>query len=78
MDHSQEARQRELTQQLLSSTDANLKGITRALTADERAMVDDIRNYMAQSRAAIADGDYIRANNLATKAHLLSDELIKH
>jgi len=78
MDHSQEARQRELTQQLLSSTDANLKGITRPLTADERAMVDEIRNYMAQSRAAITDGDLTRASNLATKAHLLSDELVKH
>jgi outer membrane biosynthesis protein TonB len=78
VDHSQEARQQEMTQQLLSSTDANLKSINRPLTADERAMIDEIRNYMAQSRAAITDGDFTRANNLATKAHLLSDELVKH
>jgi hypothetical protein len=78
VDQSQEVRQREMTQQLLASTDANLKGITRPLTADERAMVDEIRNYMAQSRAAVTDGDFTRANNLATKAHLLSDELVKH
>ncbi len=40
-------------------------------------MVAQIRNYMTQSRAATTDGDLLRANNLAVKAHLLTDELIK-
>ena len=77
MDQNEAARQRNATEQLLQSTDNTLKGISRPLNDDERAMVEQIRNYMAQSRAAATDGDLLRANNLATKAHLLSDALIK-
>jgi hypothetical protein len=77
MDQNEAAQQRHATEQLLQSTDDNLKGITRPLNDDERAMVEQIRNYMAQSRAATTDGDLLRANNLATKAHLLADALMK-
>lgn len=65
------------TAQLLEATDYNLKSITRPLTADEQAMVQHIRSFMAQSRQATQDGDTERAYNLALKAHLLSDEIIK-
>ncbi len=65
------------TAQLLEATDYNLKNISRPLNADEQAMVQHIRNYMAQSRQATQDGDTERAYNLALKAHLLSDELVK-
>jgi hypothetical protein len=41
-------------------------------------MVEQIKSYVTQSRAAITDGDLVRANNLALKAHLLSDALVKH
>jgi hypothetical protein len=77
MDQNEAAQQRHATEQLLQSTDDNLKGITRPLNDDERAMVEQIRNYMAQSRAATTDGDLLRANNLAMKAHLLTDALMK-
>jgi hypothetical protein len=77
MDQNEAAQQRHATEQLLQSTDVTLKAITRPLNDDERAMVEQIRNYMAQSRAATTDGDLLRANNLAMKAHLLSDALIK-
>src|SRR5579859_5415633 len=77
MDHNEAAQQRQATEQLLQSTDDTLKGISRPLNDDERAMVEQIRNYMAQSRAAATDGDILRANNLAMKAHLLSDALVK-
>ena len=40
-------------------------------------MVQQARVYMTQSRSAIQDGDSARAYNLAMKAHLLSDELVK-
>ena len=40
-------------------------------------MVQHIRSYMQQARDASKDGDTERAYNLALKAHLLSDELIK-
>ena len=40
-------------------------------------MVAQIKDYMAQSRKATADSDSVRAHNLALKARLLSDELVK-
>ncbi|SRR5258708_1776333 len=77
MDQNEANRQRQATEHLLQSTDDALKGINRTLTVDEQSMVAQIRNYMTQSRAATTDGDLLRANNLAVKAHLLTDELIK-
>jgi len=65
------------TNQLLEATDYNLKNITRTLTTEEQAVVQHIRSYVQQSRDATRDGDTERAYNLALKAHLLSDELIK-
>lgn len=78
MNHNEAAQQRQTIDQLLQSTDAALKAITRSLSSEERATVEQIRTYMAQSRSAETDGDLLRANNLATKAHLLSDSLAKH
>jgi outer membrane biosynthesis protein TonB len=65
------------TAQLLQSADSNLKAISRPLNADEQATVQHIRSLMQQSRDATKDGDSDRAYNLAWKAHLLVDELIK-
>lgn len=75
--HTDEAHQGETTAQLLQLTEDNLRNLNRQLSADERAVVDQIRNFMAQSRAATTDGDAVRARNLALKAHLLSDELVR-
>ena len=75
--HDSAQHQRMNTAQLLDSTEFNLKSISRALNADEQAMVSHIRSFEQQSRAATAEGDLERAYNLALKAHLLSDELIK-
>jgi hypothetical protein len=36
-----------------------------------------IRAYMEQAKSADAAGELQRARNLAVKAHLLSDELVK-
>jgi hypothetical protein len=77
MDQSQAARDRALTNQLLQSTDENLKKINRTLTPDETSMVQQIKAYEEQSRTALAAGDLGRASNLALKAHLLSDALTK-
>jgi len=65
------------TEQLLLSTDQNLAGLKRTLSPGEQDMVAQIRLFMQQSRAAIADGDMVRARNLAMKAHLLSDDLVQ-
>jgi len=69
--------QRQTTAQLQASTEADLRGINRALSDEEKAMVQQIRAYLQQSRTADAEGDTQRAYNLALKAHLLSAELVK-
>jgi outer membrane biosynthesis protein TonB len=78
MPHDKVIHQKLNTNQLLEATDYNLKSISRTLSADEQAMLQHIRSYMQQSRDASKEGDTERAYNLALKAHLLSDELIKH
>jgi len=72
------ARSKQTTEQLLQSAQANLNGINRPLSPEEQAMVAQIKDYMAQSRKATKDSDTVRAHNLALKARLLSDELVKH
>ncbi len=68
--------QRQATEQILQSTDANLKNITqRKLTPDRQDMVRQINFYMEQSRSAIKEGDLGRARNLADKARMLCDAL---
>jgi outer membrane biosynthesis protein TonB len=65
------------TQQLLDETENLVRGLNRSLSDDEQAIVAHIRSYVQQSRTAMTDGDYERAHNLAIKAHLLADELVK-
>ena len=67
------------TNNLLNTADANLKSISGAqLNAGQEEMVKQVRTYMEQAKAAAGAGDLERANNLATKAQLLSAELAKH
>ncbi|HEX4488562.1 MAG TPA: hypothetical protein VH088_19945 [Terriglobales bacterium] len=66
------------TTALLTTTDENLKTISGTqLNADQEDMVKQIHTYVEQARAAAGAGDLERANNLATKAQLLSAELVK-
>jgi hypothetical protein len=70
--------ERQNTDQLLASTDANLKKVSgRQLNSSQQDMVNQIRNYIEQAKAASDARDLQRAHNLAFKAHLLSDELAK-
>jgi len=69
--------QRESTSRLLHLTDSNLKAISgRTLTPDQQDILRQVNMYVQQSRSAIGDGDFVRARNLALKAHLLSDTLV--
>ena len=55
----------------------NLQQISgKQLNATQQDLVGKIRSFLAQSRDASKDGDWTRAQNLAQKARLLSDELI--
>ena len=70
--------QREATQQLLTSTDANLQKLSgRQLSKDEQDTVAQIREFMQQAKTADSKGDLDRASKLASKAHLLSEALAK-
>lgn len=64
--------------QMLGTTEANLKQIAgKQLSSAQQEMVTQIRQFMAQSKAAATDGDLDRARTLAWKAQVLSQELIK-
>jgi hypothetical protein len=65
------------TEQLLQSTETNLTNLKGQLSSDEQATVTQIRDFINQSRQATKENDGIRAHNLALKAHLLCDDLIK-
>jgi len=69
--------QKQTTAQLVEATEKTLNGLPHDLSHDEEEMVAQIKSYLAQSRKATTDGDFERAYNLATKAHLLSDALVK-
>lgn len=68
---------RQQTEQLLQATETNLRRINRRLSSGEESMQRQVRNFITQSRLAIQDNDLERAYNLATKANLLSQELIR-
>jgi hypothetical protein len=79
MTPAEATRQRHNAEQLLGSTDDKLKGLTgRTLDAKQQETVGQIRNYMEGVRSALKEGDVRRANTLAQKAHLLSEDLVKH
>jgi len=66
------------TTSLLGATTENLHKISgKQLNPNQQDMIKQIHNYMQQSKTATAAGDVQGANNLAVKAHLLSQELVK-
>ena len=75
----QASSQRHSSGQLLKATDTNLKTIAnRGLTTNQQDTVKQIQQYMEQAKAAGDAGDLQREHNLALKARLLSDDLVKH
>jgi hypothetical protein len=74
----EQAAQRDSANQLLGSTEENLKKIAgRQLSSNQQDMVNQIHQFMEQSKTAEAAGDLDRAQALAKKAQLLSQELVK-
>lgn len=72
------ASQQRSTEQLAAATEDNLKKLAgRQLTAGQQDMVSQVKQFMDQSKTAVAAGDLERGHNLARKAHLLSEELLK-
>jgi hypothetical protein len=74
----QTSHERDTANQMLGTTEANLKKVAgRQLSPNEQDMVNQARQFMEQSKAAVAAGDLERARTLAWKAQLLSEELVK-
>lgn len=66
------------TGQIISETEQNLKKIAALqLNSSQQEMVSQIKQFIEQSKTAVAAGDLDRAHNLAMKAHLLSEDLVK-
>ena len=65
------------TARIVDDTENTLKNISRPLSDDEKSMKAQIQSYLQQSRKATNDGDFERALNLAKKAQLLADALVK-
>ena len=70
-------KQKENTAHIVDATENSLKNLSRQLSDEEKAMKSQIQSYLLQSRKATTDGDFERAFNLAKKAQLLADALIK-
>lgn len=63
--------------QMLGATEENLKKLAgRQLAANQQDMVKQVHQFEAQSKSAIAAGDFERGRTLAWKAQLLSEELV--
>ncbi len=69
--------QKHTTTELLESTEKDLKTLKGRLSHDEETIVTQIKSYITQSHSATSAGDFERAYNLALKAHLLADALVK-
>lgn len=65
------------TDQLLKNAQANLNAINRQLSKEEEGKRSQVLEFISQSQKATNDNDPSRAYNLALKARLLSDELVK-
>ena len=66
------------TAELTAATEENLNRISgHELNASQQDMVSQIKQFLEQSRAAVTKGDLERGRNLAMKARLLSDELVR-
>ena len=68
---------RSQTEDLISSTERGLNGITRPLDSTEQKTADHIREFLKQAKAALATGDVDGAHTLAAKAKVLLSELTR-
>lgn len=75
---AEEAAFRQQTNQSIAKAERNLQTMNgRSLNAAQNDMVEKIRGFLGQAREAVQAGDWFRAQNLASKAEVLSDELVR-
>ena len=74
---SEKAEYERKTQAAITTAEKNLQLANgKQLNATQQDMVEKIRGFLAQAREAIGEGDWLRAQNLAQKAQVLSVELV--
>jgi hypothetical protein len=72
------SQERDATAQMLEVTQSNLKKLSaQQLSTSQQESVTQIRQFVEQSKAALASGDTERARTLAWKAQVLSEDLVK-
>ena len=72
-----QAQKKDAASQMITATERNLNKLTgRQLSNAERESVIQIRQFVEQSRTALTAGNLERAQTLAWKAKLLSEDLI--
>jgi hypothetical protein len=77
MSDKQQADERQKISNLIWAAETNLQKVSgRTLNDSQEEMAQQIRMYMEQSKQASGQGDLQRAKNLASKADLLSVELV--
>lgn len=73
----QAAQKKDAANRMLGLTEVNLKKISgQQLTSAQQDTVSQIRQFVDQSKTALASGDLERGRTLAWKAHLLSEDLV--
>lgn len=71
------SQKRDAANRMLAATDENLKKIAgQQLTTAQETSASQIKQFVKQSKSALASGDLERAQTLAWKAKLLSDDLV--
>lgn len=69
--------------QLKQDAEAKIKGAERifeqldkkALAADQQEILSTIRSFLSKAKQALSTKDFVRALNLADKAHFLAEDL---
>ncbi len=62
----------------MTAAEKNLQAAAgKQLNAAQKDLVEKINGFLGQAHEAIVAGDWVRAKNLAEKARVLSDELVK-
>jgi hypothetical protein len=74
---AEQASNQRSTQEITAATEENLKKVSaRQLNSSDKETVAQINQFIEESKQAAAAGDPERAHNLATKARLLSEQLL--
>jgi hypothetical protein len=67
------------TKQLIAGTEANLKRImARGPDAERQDVIGEVKNYISLARSSLDSGDVESAHKLATKASVLTDDMVRH